>query len=156
MIRNSKRSWEMKIRRHADMLEFKEFDGILSHWMELRVINFKIEPDFARFGLSLKAHRSLEKIVILSGPGLYTIGSHHSRPQSLHYSSVPNSSACTFINFEEKIHPARPYLGLHVYLFQEKFPPCTFIPPYMFIEFFYFSLLLLFCRQNREQQMVTN
>ena len=57
------------------------------------------------------------------------------------YSSVPNSSACTFINFEEKIHPARPYLGLHVYLFQEKFPPCTFIPPYTFIDFFYFSWL---------------
>ena len=65
------------------------------------------------------------------------------------YSSVPNSSACTFINFEEKIHPARPYLGLHVYLFWEKFPPCMFIPPYTFIEFYYFSLLCLFCRQNR-------
>ena len=85
MIRNSKRSWEMKIRRHADMLEVRIFDGILSHWMELRVIHFKIEPDFARFGLILKAHRSLEKIVILSGPGLYTIGSHHSRTPSLHY-----------------------------------------------------------------------
>ena len=31
------------------------------------------------------------------------------------YSSVPNSSACMFINFEKKIHPARSYLGLHVY-----------------------------------------
>ena len=32
------------------------------------------------------------------------------------YSSVPNSSACMFINFEEKIHPAQSYLGLHFYL----------------------------------------
>ena len=31
------------------------------------------------------------------------------------YSSVPNRRACTFINFEKKIPPARPYLGLHVY-----------------------------------------
>ena len=77
MIRNSKLSWEMKIRSHTDMLEVKDFDGILSHWMELRVIHFKIEPDFARFCLSLKAHKSLEKIMILSGPGLYTEGSHY-------------------------------------------------------------------------------
>ena len=33
------------------------------------------------------------------------------------YSSVPNRRACTFINFEEKIPPARPYLALHVYCF---------------------------------------
>ena len=31
------------------------------------------------------------------------------------YSSVPNRRACMFINFEQKIPPARPYLGLHVY-----------------------------------------
>ena len=31
------------------------------------------------------------------------------------YSSVPNRRACTFINFEEKIHPVRSYFGLHVY-----------------------------------------
>ena len=46
---------------------------------------------------------------------------------ALHYSSVPNRSACTFINFEKKFPPARPYLGLHVYWFWEKNPPCTFI-----------------------------
>ena len=39
------------------------------------------------------------------------------------YSSVPNRRACTFINFEEKIPPARPYLALHVYCFWEKNPP---------------------------------
>ena len=33
------------------------------------------------------------------------------------YSSVRNRRACTFINFEEKIPPARPYLALHVYCF---------------------------------------
>ena len=31
------------------------------------------------------------------------------------YSSVPNTRACTFINFEKKIPPVRPYFGLHVY-----------------------------------------
>ena len=30
------------------------------------------------------------------------------------YSSVRNRRACTFINFEKKIPPAWPYLGLHV------------------------------------------
>ena len=39
------------------------------------------------------------------------------------YSSVPNRRACTFINFEEKFPPARPYLGLHDYWFWEKIPP---------------------------------
>ena len=31
------------------------------------------------------------------------------------YSSVPNRRACTFINFEKKIPPIRPYFGLHIY-----------------------------------------
>ena len=39
------------------------------------------------------------------------------------YSSVPNRSACSFINFENKFPPARPYFGLHVYCFWEKNPP---------------------------------
>ena len=43
------------------------------------------------------------------------------------YSSVPNRRACTFINFEKKIPPARPYFALHVYCFWEKKSPCTFI-----------------------------
>ena len=43
------------------------------------------------------------------------------------YSCVPNRRACTFINFEKKIPPVRPYFGLHVYWFWEKIPPCTFI-----------------------------
>ena len=45
----------------------------------------------------------------------------------MQYSSVPNRRACTFINFEKKIPPARSYFGLHVYWFWEKFPPCTSI-----------------------------
>ena len=49
------------------------------------------------------------------------------------YSSVPNRHACTFINFEKKIPPARPYFGLHVYWFWEKVPPCTSIPSCTFI-----------------------
>ena len=39
------------------------------------------------------------------------------------YSSVPNRRACRFINFEEKIHPARLYFGLHVYFFLRKKSP---------------------------------
>ena len=31
------------------------------------------------------------------------------------YSSVPNRRACTFINFEKKIPPIRPYFGLEIY-----------------------------------------
>ena len=37
--------------------------------------------------------------------------------EQLAYSSVPNRSACTFINFEEKIHPAQSYFGRHIYWF---------------------------------------
>ena len=51
----------------------------------------------------------------------------------LKYSSVPNRRACTFINFEKKIPPARSYFGLHVYWFWEKVPPCTSIPSCTFI-----------------------
>ena len=43
------------------------------------------------------------------------------------YSSIQNRRACTFINFEKKIHSARSYFGLPVYWFWEKIPPCTFI-----------------------------
>ena len=45
------------------------------------------------------------------------------------YSSVPNRHAYTFINFEKKHSPARPYFGLHIYWFGEKIPPaCLFYP----------------------------
>ena len=79
MIRSSKLSWEMKLEHHAfhnvDVLEVETFNGILSHWENLRVIHFSFEREFVRFCLSLNSHQSLEKIVILSGPILYVKGS---------------------------------------------------------------------------------
>ena len=79
MIRGSKLSWKMKLEHHAfynvDDLEVEAFDGILSHWENLREIHFSCEREFARFCLSLNSHQSLEKIVILSGPVLYAKGS---------------------------------------------------------------------------------
>ena len=69
------------------------------------------------------------------------------------YSSVPNSSACTFINFEKKIHPARSYLGLHVYWFWQNFPPCTFITPCTFIGLYYkFFTVVTFLQAKQSKQ----
>ena len=69
------------------------------------------------------------------------------------YSSVPNSSACTFINFEKKIHPARSYLGLHVYWFWQNFPPCTFITPCTFIGLYYkFFTVVTFLKAKQSKQ----
>ena len=64
----------------------------------------------------------------------YWIFKNSSRKVRPVYSSVPNRHACTFINFEKKIHPAWSYFGLHVYWFWEKIPPCTFIPSCTFID----------------------
>ena len=50
------------------------------------------------------------------------------------YSSVPNRRACTFINFEKKFPPARPYLGLHVYCFWKKNPPARLF----FLHFYWY------------------
>ena len=79
MIRSSKLSWEMKLEHHefhnVDVLEVETFNGILSHWENLREIHFSFERDLSRFCLSLNSHQSLEKIVILSGPILYLKGS---------------------------------------------------------------------------------
>ena len=68
------------------------------------------------------------------------------------YSSVPNSSACTFINFEGKIHLSRSYFGLHVCLFRENFPPCRFTPPCTFIELYYFSLFATFLQAKQSNK----
>ena len=69
------------------------------------------------------------------------------------YSSVPNSSACTFIKFEKKIHPAQSYLGLHVYWFWQNFPPCTFITPCTFIGLYYkFFTVLTFLQAKQSKQ----
>jgi hypothetical protein len=76
MIRNSKLSWEMRVLNHRfsfynlDLL-VEDFNDILDHWKNLRVIHFSNELEFARFQLSLKSHKSLKKIVISSGPFLY-------------------------------------------------------------------------------------
>ena len=64
----------MKLRRtsyYEDKLEVKDFNAILSHWNDLRVIQLSSEPDFDKFHLSLNSHESLEKIVIPSTFQLY-------------------------------------------------------------------------------------
>ena len=81
MIRSSKLSWEMRLQHRftffkLDFLEVEDFNDILDHWKNLRAIHFKSELEFARFQLSLKSHKSLEKIVISSGPFLYDKEAH--------------------------------------------------------------------------------
>ena len=84
MIRRSKLSWEMKL-GIADMLEVKDFNAILSHWTDVREIQFSSEQDFAKFRLSLNSYRSLKKIVIpslkagtsLGGVTMYWIDPKH-------------------------------------------------------------------------------
>ena len=44
-----------------------------------------------------------------------SLGKEEQTGGTVDYSTVPNRSACAFINFEEKIHPARSYFGLQVY-----------------------------------------
>ena len=62
------------------------------------------------------------------------------------YSSVPNRRACTFINFEKKFPPARPYFGLYVYWFWENIPPARLFHP-MWTALFW-SARLLILRKN--------
>ena len=78
MIRSSKLSWEMKLRQTFSFLAVTDFDAILFHWENLRVLHFSSEPDFARFRLSvgLNSHKSLEKIVIPHWSGFFTKGSY--------------------------------------------------------------------------------
>ena len=69
-IRNSKLSWEMKLKftfDHWDAFGVKDFNAMLSHWNELRVIHFSAKADFNKFRSSLNSHKSLQKIVIPSG-----------------------------------------------------------------------------------------
>ena len=78
MIRNSKLSWEMKLRNtfyfSMDIIGVKEFNAMLFHWKSLRLLHFSCEADFDKFRLILDSHKSLEKIMIPSGPSLYTKG----------------------------------------------------------------------------------
>ena len=55
-------------------LAVDDFNAILFHWENLRVLHFSSEWEFVRLHLSygLSSHKSLEKIVIPSGPGLFT------------------------------------------------------------------------------------
>ena len=80
MIRSSKLSWEMKLQiidyeddeEDADVNALRDFNSILFHWNNLRVLHFSSEPEFARYrlSLSLNSHESLEKIVIPARQGL--------------------------------------------------------------------------------------
>jgi hypothetical protein len=81
MIRNSKLSWEMKLqiiyyKDDMDVIALRDFNSILFHWNNLRVLHFSSEQEFARFrlSLSLNSNESLKKIVIPAGPGLCTKG----------------------------------------------------------------------------------
>ena len=63
-----------------DMFGVKDFNAMLFHWKNLRVLHFSSEPDFAKFRLILDSHKSLEKIVIpSSGPALHTKGTYLER-----------------------------------------------------------------------------
>ena len=80
MIRSSKLSWEMRLQHRfsffkLDLLQVEDFNDILYHWKNLRVIHFKSELEFARFQLVLKSHKSLKKIMISSTSALYAEGS---------------------------------------------------------------------------------
>ena len=62
MIRNSKLSWEMKLRNtfyypdvfsaSKEMLGPKDFNEMLLHWNSLRLLQFSSEKDFAKFHMS--------------------------------------------------------------------------------------------------------
>ena len=52
MIRSSKLSWEMTLRQSVYdqcVIEVTDFNGILSHWKDLRVIHFSSQRDFNKF-----------------------------------------------------------------------------------------------------------
>ena len=57
-----------------DIIGVKEFNAMLFHWKSLRLLHFSSETDFDKFWLSLNSHKSLEKVMIPSGPVLYTKG----------------------------------------------------------------------------------
>ena len=88
MIRNSKLSWEMKLRRTfyypgapMDTIGLKDFNDMLLHWNSLRLLQFSSAQDFAKFHVCLNSHESLEKIVIPSANG----------PTPVFYTKVSNS-----------------------------------------------------------------
>ena len=71
MIRSSKLSWEIKLlytRNYLEDLEVSDFNAMLLHWKELRVIHFSSQDDFDKFRLSLNSHNIVGKVVISSVP----------------------------------------------------------------------------------------
>ena len=69
MIRSSKLSWEIKLRYTRSCLEDLEvtdFNAMLLHWKDLRVIHFSSQDDFDKFHSSLNSHNIVGKVVILS------------------------------------------------------------------------------------------
>ena len=62
-----------------DVIARRDFNSILFHWKNLRVLHFSSEPEFARFrsSLSLNSHESLEKIVISAELGLRDANLYH-------------------------------------------------------------------------------
>ena len=71
MIRSSKLSWEIKLRYTRNCLEdleVSDFNAMLLHWKELRVIHFSSQDDFDKFSSSLNSHSIVGKVVILSVP----------------------------------------------------------------------------------------
>ena len=69
MIRSSKLSWEIKLRytrNHLEDFEVTDFNAMLLHWKELRVIHFSSQDDFDKFRLSLNSHNIVGKVVNLS------------------------------------------------------------------------------------------
>ena len=69
MIRSSKLSWEIKLRYTRSCLEdleITDFNAMLLHWKDLRVIHFSSQDDFDKFRLSLNSHNIVGKVVISS------------------------------------------------------------------------------------------
>ena len=71
MIRSSKLSWEIKLlytRNYLEDLEVSDFNAMLLHWKELRVIHFSSQDDFDKFRSSLNSDNVVGKVVISSVP----------------------------------------------------------------------------------------
>ena len=71
MIRSSKLSWEIKLRYTRSCLEdfeVTDFNAMLLHWKELRVIHFSSQDDFDKFRSSLNSDNVVGKVVISSVP----------------------------------------------------------------------------------------
>ena len=69
MIRSSKFSWEIKLRYTRSCLEdleITDFNAMLLHWKDLRVIHFSSQDDFDKFRSSLNSHNIIGKVVISS------------------------------------------------------------------------------------------